>query len=77
MRRGLLGLLLVPLVTSCAVLPEMIGNSMGVPVAGKTVRAKVEPSELVAADGSSCTISRKAWERVEVGERYVCGWSLD
>jgi hypothetical protein len=68
--------LAVVLAPGCTILPELIGGTIDIPVAGEIVRAKVEPTELIADDGSTCTVSRGAWERAQVGRRYVCGWSI-
>jgi hypothetical protein len=41
----------------------------------KIVSRKIEPTYLIAADGSECTVSRERWENVRVGTRAFCVWN--
>ncbi|HLU24435.1 MAG TPA: hypothetical protein VKZ58_01830 [Longimicrobiales bacterium] len=52
-----------------------LGESVGVKLHGKVVAAKIEPTTLIATDGTSCDVSKGAWEKAEVGKPYRCLWS--
>jgi hypothetical protein len=40
----------------------------------KLVMAKDPPRTLIAGDDTKCTISEKRFQRVRIGDSYVCNW---
>ena len=53
----------------------MAGDSLGVPLREKIVSSKMEPNILIAADATSCEVTKQRWERAEVGKPFLCTWS--
>lgn len=51
--------------------PTPQGTSLG----RKTVASKEAPSTLIAADGSSCTVSEKEFGETIVGTSATCLWT--
>lgn len=41
----------------------------------KSVSGKREPSYLIAIDGTECTVSKKRFDKVKVGDNQWCVWS--
>ena len=41
----------------------------------KPVSAKRDPAYLIAVDGSECTVSKKRFDKVKVGDNQLCLWS--
>ncbi|CAN5180235.1 hypothetical protein BH24GEM2_BH24GEM2_07710 [soil metagenome] len=62
-------------VAACASipLPDVAGRETPA-LERKTVVAKQEPQELIAADGTRCTSGAGKFERVRPGDRVWCVW---
>jgi hypothetical protein len=43
----------------------------------KVVAAKEPPSTIVAQDGSSCLVTERRYDRIDVGSRALCTWRAD
>jgi hypothetical protein len=56
-------------------LAAFVGESIGAPLEEKVVASKIEPNVLIAADLTSCEVSKGRWEKAVVGERSLCMWS--
>ena len=64
------------LFTGCAsTAVGFLGESVGVTLQRKVVAAKIEPTTLIATDGTSCEVSKGQWEKAEVGKPHRCVWS--
>jgi hypothetical protein len=64
------------LFTGCVnTLAAFVGESVGIPLEEKVVASKIEPNVLIAADLTSCEVSKGRWEKAVVGERSLCMWS--
>lgn len=57
------------LLAGCSILPGLPAG-----LSRKNVRAKVEPSEIVADDQSRCTVDYERFEEIEVGDGVWCLW---
>ena len=41
----------------------------------KPVNGKREPNYLISIDGTECTVSKKRFDKVKVGDNQLCLWS--
>jgi hypothetical protein len=66
------------------VLPKRPGTSVGKPDSASSIRSgfsrklvsgKESPSQLIARDGSRCTVSAKRFEDTREGEQVWCAWT--
>lgn len=62
------------LLTGCGFLIQSIGEEFGYSISARRVVAKREPNELIAFDGSMCTVSLDLFDRSRIGDSIVCDW---
>jgi hypothetical protein len=54
---------------------DSLAGRGGKVVARKEVAGKEDPSTLVAADASRCSVSARQYKRTKVGDEVRCAWS--
>ncbi len=62
------------LLAGCGFLIQSIGEEVGHPISRRRVAAKREPNELIAFDGSMCTVSVDLFDSSRIGDSILCNW---